>query len=99
MAASTRRTARPYEVGEGLRRRFLARSAGDLVVLSAYPDGVSREELSFVAHRLAGAAGVFGFPALSQAAAELDAALAEQAPDVPARIARLAGALAALPTP
>jgi HPt (histidine-containing phosphotransfer) domain-containing protein len=81
MAAPAKRQAHPDEIAEGVRQRFLERSAADLILVCAYPDGVSRAELSFVAHRLAGAAGVFGFPALSDAAAALEMALAEHTHD------------------
>lgn len=60
---------------DALRERFLERSAADLIIIYAYPVDVSREELSFVAHRLAGAAAVFGYDEVGGAAAELEAAL------------------------
>jgi HPt (histidine-containing phosphotransfer) domain-containing protein len=66
---------------DSLRERFLERSAADLILIYAYPEDVSREELGFVAHRLAGAAAVFGYEEVHGAAAELEAALGERLPD------------------
>jgi HPt (histidine-containing phosphotransfer) domain-containing protein len=94
MPASTRATARPESTVEALRQRFLERSAADLILLYAYPQGVSREELGFLVHRLVGAAAIFGYPELSAAAAELEAALEEQVFDPALPTRPLAKALA-----
>jgi HPt (histidine-containing phosphotransfer) domain-containing protein len=74
-------TTDPAAALSDLKQRFLQRSADDLAKLLDYADGgaVSAEEIRYLVHRLAGAAGIFGFPALSDAAARLDAALVENA--------------------
>ena len=55
-----------------LRAKFLARAAADLEALRGA--GIPREA-GTVIHRLAGAAGVFGFPELSRLAGVVDEAL------------------------
>lgn len=58
-----------------LRARFLERCRSDLPVLEAAatdPLAADPETLRFCVHRLAGAAGTFGFPELSHAAGEAD---------------------------
>ncbi len=55
-----------------LRERFRARSAEDLVRLRALLDSEDTDELRRLAHSIAGAAGTFGFPTLSRAAAIID---------------------------
>jgi len=61
-----------------LKQRFLIRCAADLQQLLDYAagHGPSRDGLAFVVHRLAGAAGTFGYGGVSIAAARLDADLA-----------------------
>ena len=61
-----------------IRRAFLARSAGQLRALEAITGQVSeaqRAEIVATVHRLAGAAGTFGFAAVSRVAGELEDAL------------------------
>ncbi|HWE44896.1 MAG TPA: Hpt domain-containing protein [Caulobacteraceae bacterium] len=61
-----------------LRERFLVRTAGDLKEIEtalANPNTMDRMKLRATAHRLAGAAGTFGFPELSEAAGAADDAL------------------------
>jgi HPt (histidine-containing phosphotransfer) domain-containing protein len=57
-----------------LRQRFLDRSSGELYTLKTERE---REALRLVVHRMAGAAGTFGFPDLSRIAGEIDDALVE----------------------
>jgi HPt (histidine-containing phosphotransfer) domain-containing protein len=83
-------------VVEVLLQRFLERSAADLILLCAYPDHVSREAVGFVAHRLAGAAGVFGYAEVGDAAAALEAALEQGVPDESMPVLPLAQALTAM---
>ena len=54
-----------------LRARFLARATDDLAMLRNADD----ETAQYIAHRLAGSAGTFGFTSISQAAILLDEAL------------------------
>ncbi len=78
-----------------LRARFLDRCVGDLerVVRLRERDALNSEEMQVVVHRLAGAAGTFGFTAISDAAAECDDALAQgQAPDR-SKVERLTAAI------
>lgn len=63
---------------QNLRQRFLDRCETDLPVLEAAaqePESVDRAELRERVHKLAGAAGTFGFPELSRIAGEADDAL------------------------
>ncbi len=58
-----------------LRTRFLDRCADDLVEIEfaiATPQSFERDKLRAVVHRLAGAAGTFGFASLSAAAGAAD---------------------------
>jgi HPt (histidine-containing phosphotransfer) domain-containing protein len=66
------------EALEGLRRKFLARSADDLAALRAWSeDGAPADDATHrLVHRLAGAAGTFGFLALSDLAKQVDNRLA-----------------------
>ncbi len=59
----------PEDRLQPLRARFLERSAGDLYALKSERDPTA---LRFIVHRLAGAAGTFGFPDLSRLAGEID---------------------------
>ncbi|HTI68018.1 MAG TPA: Hpt domain-containing protein [Caulobacteraceae bacterium] len=72
-------TADPEAAIEALKQRFLARCETDLVRLQDYADGgqISNEELYYLVHRLSGAAGVFGFDAISALAGELEVVLLE----------------------
>jgi len=62
------------DLPEAFRQRFLERCRGDLAELEAGPDP---SRLRPVIHGLAGAAGTFGFPQISDIAGELDDDLAE----------------------
>lgn len=62
---------------EVLRARFLERCRADLQRLRSGP---SNEELAFTIHRLAGAAGSFGFPGIGAIAAQLDATTSRGSP-------------------
>jgi HPt (histidine-containing phosphotransfer) domain-containing protein len=59
---------------DALRRRFVARCAEDLAALDA---ASTPEALRPVLHRLAGAAGTFGYPDLSRLAGEAEDATVE----------------------
>lgn len=52
-----------------LRARFIARCAEDLLVVQAGP---AAPELGRVVHRIAGAAGMFGYDALGDLAGRID---------------------------
>lgn len=82
-----------------LRERFLARSVEDLGVIEAAlkaPHEADREELRRTVHRLAGAAGTFGFADLSRIAGEADDALMVELADVDGELRRLVEALRAV---
>ncbi|MFN3817068.1 Hpt domain-containing protein [Brevundimonas sp.] len=67
-----------------LKARFLERCAGDLDRLERLmaSDALGSDEMRFLAHSLSGAAGTFGFPEISAAAAVADEAFADGgAPD------------------
>lgn len=89
-------SADPAAALDALRLRFLARAAEDLATLrnQAESGEAALEEVRFLVHRLAGAAGVFGYAGLSDAAARLDAAFQDGAdpgrPRIDAFIAELA---------
>lgn len=56
-----------------LREKFRARSRDDLMRLKGLVQGdLLAQDLRHLVHGLAGAAGTFGFPALSAAAASID---------------------------
>lgn len=56
-----------------LREKFRARSANDLTRLKTLVEGdLLSKDLRHLAHSLSGAAGTFGFPALSEAAGLID---------------------------
>ncbi|MBS0294788.1 MAG: Hpt domain-containing protein [Proteobacteria bacterium] len=81
---------------QALKQRFLARSAGDLQVIAralADPASVGRDDLRQVVHRLAGAAGTFGYAELSRIAGEADDALVLNQADVGAELTQLVEAL------
>lgn len=56
-----------------LRERFVARCADDLETLKMLSGGnLQAAQMQSLVHSLAGAAGTFGFPAVSEAAGRLD---------------------------
>jgi HPt (histidine-containing phosphotransfer) domain-containing protein len=61
-----------------LRARFVARAAEDLLRLRGHQSGMPlpRQDLHWLAHRLAGSAGLFGFDEVGLLAGELDDRLA-----------------------
>lgn len=84
LAVSVRAFVRPSKAAlAALRANFLARARRDAAALAPYrsalaPDGHSvpaLEQVKHIAHGLAGAGGIFGFPAIS----DLSAALARSA--------------------
>lgn len=77
-----------------LRVRFLDRCRRDLRRLE---DGVRGEELDLLVHRLAGIAGVFGFPEVSEIAGRIDRARSEGVMPSPAELEALKQALQSLP--
>lgn len=56
-----------------LRRQFLERCRRDLAELEALASEPSHPEVVRLVHRLAGTAGSFGFPEISEAAARYEA--------------------------
>jgi HPt (histidine-containing phosphotransfer) domain-containing protein len=83
-----------------LRQRFVARCVGDLARLRDLAKGdLASSELQELAHSLAGAAGTFGFPRVSEVAGRVDDRFAiGQSPsraDVDALIAALQEAVEA----
>jgi HPt (histidine-containing phosphotransfer) domain-containing protein len=81
---------------EALRQRFLARCVEDLVVIKAaieQPQAADREALRTTVHRLAGAAGTFGYGELGRMAGEADDALMVDDGKVTRELERLAEAL------
>lgn len=76
----------------GLRARFLDRCRTDLPLLeaaAARPQAADAEELRFCVHRLAGAAGTFGFPDLSAAAGDADDELVQGRAPSPDQLRRV----------
>lgn len=77
-----------------LRARFVERAAGDLEILRAEaPDAETR---LYVVHRLAGAAGLFGFGDISKLASIVDDQLQDGGEPEAADLAALIAALEAL---
>ncbi|MFN3932130.1 MAG: Hpt domain-containing protein [Brevundimonas sp.] len=73
-----------------LRERFRARTVADRVELERLAGGdPTGEDLRRLVHNLAGAAGTFGYGALSQAAAEIDDQMAAGRPAEAASLDRL----------
>lgn len=77
-----------------LRAKFLARVASDLTVLRS--NEASFEDRHYVVHRLAGAAGTFGYAAVSALAAQLDEQMLADGAAPPQAFAELIAALEAL---
>ena len=80
---------------ETFRARFRDRCAIDLAALETLLcDGIrSGGELQRIAHGLSGAGGTLGFPAISDAAASVDAALNEGRPTTDADLEGLVATL------
>lgn len=83
------------DVMASLRTRFLDRCAGDLARIDRLLEhaGPGSKELQGLVHSLAGAAGTFGFPAISVAAGECDDAYAEGRAPGRAAVERLTAAM------
>lgn len=78
----------PFEI---LRRQFIARCRVEVEQIRQFaPDD---PELGLVVHRLAGSAGSFGHPKLSEAAAALDERIRYGPPPAPNEIRTLTDAL------
>lgn len=60
------------EALEALKLRFKARCAEDQIRLGEIQQGDDRDGLKMLAHKIAGAAGVFGFEALGRAARDVE---------------------------
>lgn len=79
-----------------LRQRFRARAAEDLKALRRLAaEDLTHPELRRLAHNIAGAAGTFGFPSLSTAAARIDDILVEGATPGAAELSELEAELEA----
>jgi HPt (histidine-containing phosphotransfer) domain-containing protein len=78
-----------------LRAKFLKRAAEDLATLK--DAGVDGETLKYLVHRLAGSAGMFGYPEVSRLAAIVDDALQDGGGADPADLAALIAAVEVLP--
>jgi HPt (histidine-containing phosphotransfer) domain-containing protein len=77
-----------------LRAKFLVRVADDLAKLRATE--TSAKDRHYIVHRLAGAAGVFGYAAVTDLARDLDDLLIEQGDAPPQAFAELIAALEGL---
>ncbi|MDG2531218.1 Hpt domain-containing protein [Caulobacter endophyticus] len=77
-----------------LRAKFLVRVADDLARLRSAD--TSMKDRHYVVHRLAGAAGVFGYGKVTDLARELDDLLIEQGEAPPEAFAELIAALEGL---
>ena len=80
-----------------LRARFLQRAREDAEVLRSPTS--ERQLVAVVAHRLSGAAGMFGFPEVSRLAALVDDQIHAGQPIDAAALQALIAALEALPAP
>ena len=85
------------DVLKALQQRFLERAAEELVLLRDGACGPHTPDFASLVHRLAGAAGTFGFPEVSGAAGAVDQALARGDGVEPSRLEALIKALEALP--
>jgi HPt (histidine-containing phosphotransfer) domain-containing protein len=81
---------------EQLRVRFYARAAADMVALRRWSKdpAAHKSDLHLLVHRLAGAAGTFGFHRLSEIAAKAEDAILTDAPDRLVAVANLIDELA-----
>ncbi len=77
-----------------LRAKFLARAAQDLALLRS--DEASIKDRHYVVHRLAGAAGVFGYAEVTELARDLDDLLLAQGDAPPEAFSALISALEGL---
>lgn len=81
---------------EALRRRFVERAKADADVLEQALLQGDRSEMERVVHGFAGAAGLFGYRALGEQAAVLDARFARREPPDEALLRDLIGAARAV---
>jgi HPt (histidine-containing phosphotransfer) domain-containing protein len=84
------------DLPETFRLRFIDRCRGDLAELEAGPDDAALRRLI---HGLAGAAGTFGFPRISEMAGVIDDDLSQGREPDPARLEALRAALRDLVRP
>jgi HPt (histidine-containing phosphotransfer) domain-containing protein len=81
-----------------LRTRFVARAADDLAALQRHLGGqeLAPEPLRFLVHRLAGAAGTFGYREVGEAAGRAEDDSLASSSNLDASLSRLADALVSL---
>jgi HPt (histidine-containing phosphotransfer) domain-containing protein len=79
-----------------LREKFLLRCASDAALLADAGAGPATEEVRLTVHRLAGAAGVFGYHEISALARTLDDQVHAEGRMQPADLQNLLAALQAL---
>jgi HPt (histidine-containing phosphotransfer) domain-containing protein len=81
-----------------LKTRFIARGAEDLASLRAHLAGARLDPsaLRFTVHRLSGAAGVFGFAEISEAAGQAEDDILENTDQAEASLRRLVEVLSRL---
>jgi HPt (histidine-containing phosphotransfer) domain-containing protein len=81
-----------------LRSRFIARGAEDLATLRGHLDGASLDAttLRFTVHRLAGAAGTFGYAEISEAAGKAEDDILDRPDQSDASLRHLSEVLACL---
>jgi HPt (histidine-containing phosphotransfer) domain-containing protein len=82
-----------------LREKFRLRSVDDLARLKTLLEAKDEVELRRLAHGIAGAAGTFGFPALSEAAVVIDDAYMAGRTPSPGAFDRLQRELEAVAAP
>jgi HPt (histidine-containing phosphotransfer) domain-containing protein len=93
--------ADPAAVIEALKQRFLRRAGDDLALLlrGRATGAQAWAEMRFIVHRLNGAAGTFGYPALSTAASWVETQWPAGGGPDPVLLDALIAALEALPDP
>lgn len=78
---------------EALRQRFRVRALGEAAQLEAAMAANDEAALEWLAHGLAGTAGLFGYRKVGEAAAAMDSAFARGDPDAPDRTSALIEAI------
>ena len=82
-----------------LRSLFVERCQADLLQLRRFADVGDTDALGAIAHRLAGAAGSFGFPDISVAALAVDQQIRENGAVSGSDMERLLALLGEIPSP